>query len=97
MIHLAIPHATWTGKVFCSFVYASCSQVGTRHFWSSLLSLSGTLTSKPWLVGGDFNIIVDIDEYSGHAPQNLAAINEFAEYVSSCGMKTMTLLGSRFT
>ncbi|XP_071933791.1 uncharacterized protein [Coffea arabica] len=97
LIHLAITHATWTGEVLCSFTYANCSQVGRRHLWSSLLSLSGTLTSKPWLVGGDFNIIADIEEYSVYAPQNLAAINEFAECVSGCGLKTMSALGSRYT
>ena len=53
--------------------------------------------TKPWLVGGDFNVVAAADEYAGQAVQDLTAMAEFAECISTCGLKEIPFSGSRYT
>ena len=71
LLHVAITHVSWSSEVRCSFVYAKCIATERRGLWNDLLTLSTNLRSRPWIVGGDFNVIASEDEYLGCAPQDL--------------------------
>ncbi|XP_027150341.1 phospholipid-transporting ATPase 2-like [Coffea eugenioides] len=62
-IHVTVTNVSWRSEVCCSFVYAKCSPVERRSLWADLMSILGNLVSKPWIVGGDFNVIAVEDEY----------------------------------
>ena len=53
--------------------------------------MSGGLVSKPWLIGGDFNVAVSIDEYLGRALQNLNAMVKFADCISIYVLRCLEL------
>ncbi|KAI5680923.1 hypothetical protein M9H77_02150 [Catharanthus roseus] len=47
--------------LFCTFIYAKCSYIEHRQLWNDLITLS-TSTSGPWLIGGDFNVVLSASE-----------------------------------
>ena len=54
-------------EFFCSFVYASNFPEERRELWNDLKDHQDLplFKDKPWLVLGDFNEILDLEEYSG--------------------------------
>lgn len=55
-------------EIFCSFVYASNSMEERKELWADLKAHqdSPLMRNKPWLIFGDFNEILDIEEHSAH-------------------------------
>ena len=96
-IHLALMHESWNCVSYCSFIYVKCSSIERRSLWLDLVALSSNLVSKPWLIGGHFNVAASIDEYLGRAPLDLNAISKFVDCISACGLKHIALSGSRYT
>ncbi|XP_060200462.1 uncharacterized protein LOC132628715 [Lycium barbarum] len=52
-------------------VYAKCSEVERLQLWDSLYFLASNMTC-PWLIGGDFNVILNEEEKIGGLPGVLA-------------------------
>ena len=42
-------------SVFVCFVYADNRYMGRRQLWRDMCNISGSISSVPWLVVGDFN------------------------------------------
>ncbi|XP_027067398.1 uncharacterized protein [Coffea arabica] len=97
LIHMQVCHDSWTFVAHGSFVYGKCSRVERRALWSALGLISEEMGTKPWLVGGDFNVVAAADKYAGQAAQDLTAMAEFAECISACGLKEIPFSGSRYT
>lgn len=55
----SIMHASF----FCTFVYGKCTIYERRDLWNGLSQLQ--LGSQPWMVGGDFNAILNVSEKRG--------------------------------
>ncbi|KAG5611762.1 hypothetical protein H5410_023043 [Solanum commersonii] len=53
--------------------------------------------SGPWLVGGDFNVILGEDEKIGGLPVYIQEYEDFAFCVNSCGLFDINFSGSPFT
>ncbi|XP_060210563.1 uncharacterized protein LOC132637499 [Lycium barbarum] len=51
----------------------------------------------PWIVGGDFNVILKSDEKLGGLPVHLAETDDFAHFVNNCGLMELKYFGSRYT
>ncbi|XP_060182174.1 uncharacterized protein LOC132611821 [Lycium barbarum] len=51
----------------------------------------------PWIVGGDFNVILKADEKLGGLPFNHSKTDEFAHFVNNCGMMKLKFSGRRYT
>lgn len=51
----------------------------------------------PWVVGGDFNVIMDEDEKIGGLPVYPPEYEKFAACVNSCGLFEVGFKGSPFT
>ncbi|XP_071921776.1 uncharacterized protein [Coffea arabica] len=78
-----VAHDSWANVVNATVVYAKCKQSERRALWSELGTIASTIT-RPWLVCWDFNIISSVTEYVGRATQDLGAIADFNEAISSC-------------
>lgn len=79
-----------------SFVYAKCSVMERQALWTSLLLVHSKI-SGPWLVAGDFNCIMKVDEKLGGNPPHLGAISDFNECVSDCALIDAGFIGSQYT
>ncbi|XP_060216608.1 uncharacterized protein LOC132644074 [Lycium barbarum] len=79
-----------------TMVYAKCSEVERLQLWDSLYLLTSNMTS-PWLVGGDFNVIMNEEEKIGGLPVLPQEYEDFAFCLNSCELHEMPFKGSPFT
>ena len=66
------------------------------HSWSLLRHLY-RLRSVPWLVMGDFNEIISLDEKWGGEDRSLAQMAAFREAMSDCNLQDLGFRGPDFT
>ncbi|XP_019241016.1 PREDICTED: uncharacterized protein LOC109221004 [Nicotiana attenuata] len=79
-----------------TFVYAKCDPIERIELWDSLYYLASDM-SIPWLVGGDFNVILDEEEKFGGLPVSLNEINDFRHCISTCNLNDLGFKGSIYT
>ncbi|KAL0367065.1 UNVERIFIED_CONTAM: hypothetical protein Sradi_3596600 [Sesamum radiatum] len=54
-------------SVFITVVYGVNDTVGRRELWNELSRISTVVAGTPWLVGGDFNTVLDDSEVCGQS------------------------------
>ncbi|CAB4313390.1 unnamed protein product [Prunus armeniaca] len=67
-----------------------------RHSWDLLRRIAGTVQG-PWLVGGDFNEILEAHEYFGRRFRPMSQMRAFREALEECGLTTIRFQGYKFT
>ncbi|KAL0287519.1 UNVERIFIED_CONTAM: hypothetical protein Sradi_7123600 [Sesamum radiatum] len=55
------------------------------------------MPSEPWLVGGDFNAVIDASEVCGQSGDIRLAADEFRDCLRVTGLTTLPLQGEWFT
>ncbi|XP_060183220.1 uncharacterized protein LOC132613188 [Lycium barbarum] len=83
-------------EFFITTVYAKCDEKEREELWDSL-TLMIPDNSNPWLVGGDFNVILLEQEKQGRLPVTVQETMDFVQCIQSCGLIDMGFTGSRFT
>lgn len=78
-----------------SIVYAKCNRFDRLDLWHDLRAAGDT--SVPWIVGGDFNIILNVEEKKGGNGVDLRAIQDFRECTLDMGLTEVEFEGDRFT
>ncbi|XP_039025415.1 uncharacterized protein LOC120158687 [Hibiscus syriacus] len=86
MIRVFRLRALFEGQSFCvTAVYGLNDGNARRHLWNQLISLD--IVNLPWLIGGDFNIILNPEESSGSInASTLADILDFRSCVENLGV-----------
>ncbi|XP_019228674.1 PREDICTED: uncharacterized protein LOC109209791 [Nicotiana attenuata] len=79
-----------------TFVYAKSSAMERLQLWDHLYYLASDM-ELPWLVGGDFNVVLHKDEKIGGLPVHPPEYENFAFCVNSCGLFEQGYKGSPFT
>ncbi|XP_027158394.1 uncharacterized protein LOC113760014 [Coffea eugenioides] len=74
-------HSSLPTPVTVSFAHALCTGEGRRELWSGLLL--DRPSQGPWLVGGDFNVVVEAGEKKGGRAFRLSEAIDFLEFMSS--------------
>ncbi|XP_059306374.1 uncharacterized protein LOC132057787 [Lycium ferocissimum] len=86
-----------SGKMFVTIlVYAKCDAVDRLELWDNIYSLSSSM-NFPWLVGGDFNVILHEEEKIGGLPVHQTEVEDFAFFKNSCDLQDIDFRGSPFT
>ncbi|XP_026399721.1 uncharacterized protein LOC113295604 [Papaver somniferum] len=80
--------------VHISFVRASYVQVTRRRLWQQL-DMQDSVT--PWLVMGDFNCVLRLDEKKGGLEPRTSVINEFSDWMDDNDLFEADSLGTKFT
>ncbi|XP_070048553.1 uncharacterized protein [Nicotiana tomentosiformis] len=83
-------------RMMMTFVYAKCSVIERLELWDHLYYLASDM-ELPWLVGGDFNVLLHEDEKIGGLPIHPPEYEDFAFCVNSCGLFEQGYKGSPFT
>ncbi|KAL2930184.1 Acetyl-coenzyme A synthetase [Bienertia sinuspersici] len=82
-------------KFFCSFIYAHNDAKARELLWKDLDRLNDKLDG-PWMIMGDFNCVLNIDEKIGNAVR--AGEMEAARYcMEACGMQDIPYSGHYYT
>ncbi|KAL0295414.1 UNVERIFIED_CONTAM: hypothetical protein Sradi_6837800 [Sesamum radiatum] len=76
-IHCAVFIRSMHLSVLITVVYGVNDVVGRRELWSDLTRLSTVIADTPWLVGGDFNTVLDSSEVCGQSGDISGAAEEF--------------------
>ncbi|XP_070035101.1 uncharacterized protein [Nicotiana tomentosiformis] len=79
-----------------TFVYAKCLAIERLEFLDHLYYLASVM-ELPWLVGGDFNMVLHEDEKIGGLTLYPPEYEDFAFCVNSCGLFEQGYKGSPFT
>ncbi|GJX36941.1 putative RNA-directed DNA polymerase [Tanacetum coccineum] len=61
-IHTQVMHKADSKVMFCTFVYASNSYETRREFWYSLEMHKQFVNTRPWVIMGDFNAALFIED-----------------------------------
>lgn len=78
-----------------TMVYAKCNRLDRLILWDELREASDT--NRPWIVGGDFNVILNIDEKKGGSGVDLRAIQDFRECIIDSGISEIAFEGEQYT
>ncbi|XP_074301068.1 uncharacterized protein LOC141632419 [Silene latifolia] len=90
----------WDNSMFDVIVLVKTAQgaalnADRKELWQSLLDFHSSLQG-PWMVMGDFNNVLNMDERIG-APVTLAEVKDFQECVDACGLYDLSSTGAYFT
>ncbi|KAL0293101.1 UNVERIFIED_CONTAM: hypothetical protein Sradi_6956700 [Sesamum radiatum] len=83
--------------ILITVVYGANEVSARRELWQGLIELAVTVGNVPWLVGGDFNAVLDMSEVSGASGDIRVAMNEFNDCILQTGLLSMPMQGERFT
>ena len=86
-------------QLVISVVYGSNDGMDKRNLLNHLCSLSCSMSQKPWLIVGDFNVIMNLMEsssYNGNQVLNFDA-REFNECIQQLAVFDHTYNGPLFT
>ncbi|KAG5610650.1 hypothetical protein H5410_021931 [Solanum commersonii] len=79
-----------------TIVYAKCDKNLRMDLWGDILSLSNGI-SMPWILGGDFNAVLNGVEKIGGIPVVAADVEDFNNCVEACDVLQIQYKGSPFT
>lgn len=84
------------GRYFViSSIYARCTAVERLELWDELESTDAL--GWPWLVGADFNIILNEDEKLGGLQFLQLEVMDFAQCINTCALMDVKFSGSKYT
>jgi hypothetical protein len=72
-------------------------EVARRHLSWSLLRQLHSLSTLPWMVFGDFNEIVSLDEKWGMEDRSLTQMAAFRKVLNDCGLQDLGFHGPEHT
>ncbi|XP_015169050.1 uncharacterized protein [Solanum tuberosum] len=85
-------HVTCQKEVVISTVYARCTLLERLELWEDLEDIAANV-DVPWIVGGDFNVILEETEKLGGLPVTQQETTDFAQCLSSCNLSEITFKG----
>lgn len=77
-------------------IYAKCDEVDRLALWEDVYSLYHNI-NVPWMVGGDFNVIMNEEDKINELPVCPNKYEEFAFCINSCELMEINFKGSPFT
>ncbi|KAG5570617.1 hypothetical protein H5410_060383 [Solanum commersonii] len=80
---------------FITAVYARCTQLERLELWEELEQFDPL--NYPWIVGGDFNVILNEEEKLGGLEFTQMEAIDFAQCINTCALSEVRFSGSKFT
>ncbi|KAL2475523.1 Uncharacterized protein Adt_36259 [Abeliophyllum distichum] len=76
-------------RILSRLVYAKCSVTSRRDLWNALIQSAEKL-DMPWLIGGDFNAILNRDERVGGNSPDRRSMEDFNSMILECGVEEVS-------
>ncbi|GJV37057.1 sodium/hydrogen exchanger 6 [Tanacetum coccineum] len=92
-VNTRVDHKT----LFCSFVYADNNYIDRRVLWSNLVGHVGLMRNRPWVLLGDFNAALNLEDHSAGGYEPNAAMREFKKCVQAMEVADVNSTGLHFT
>ncbi|GJR26775.1 RNA-directed DNA polymerase, eukaryota, reverse transcriptase zinc-binding domain protein [Tanacetum coccineum] len=84
-------------RLFCTMVYASNSYMERRKLWRDLGAQKSITKGEPWVIMGDFNVTLKLEEHSNGSSAPNSEMNEFAQCVREIEVDDILSSGFHFT
>ncbi|XP_022031917.1 uncharacterized protein LOC110932977 [Helianthus annuus] len=97
VMHVQIWFKADSKMVFCSIVYAANYYVTRRDLWQQLSMQKVLVGNQPWIVMGDFNSALNIEDKSLGASSISAGMREFQNCVDDIEVFDINSSGLHFT
>ncbi|KAK4738194.1 hypothetical protein R3W88_001891 [Solanum pinnatisectum] len=75
-----------------SAVYARCNPLERLELWEELENITENVQC-PWIIGGDFSVILSEEEKLGGLDFTLNEAIDFASFISSCALSEVYIIG----
>ncbi|KAL2235311.1 UNVERIFIED_CONTAM: hypothetical protein Sindi_1263300 [Sesamum indicum] len=96
-VHCRITSRVVNESVLVTVVYAATEVINRRILWTALETLAQQCSDAPWLVGGDFNTVRDLNEVCGIPGDIRMATAEFNIGILEAGLIPLPMQGEWFT
>ncbi|KAL3363180.1 hypothetical protein AABB24_012466 [Solanum stoloniferum] len=93
---LKVVHQNMGVEALVTVVYASCNAINREELWNSIQHISSHI-SLPWLVGGDFNVMLSPEEKLGGFPVYCQETEDFANCIATSSLYDLGYIGSTYT
>ncbi|KAL0295423.1 UNVERIFIED_CONTAM: putative ribonuclease H protein [Sesamum calycinum] len=84
-------------SVLATVVYGANDTISRRGLWQKLVTLANYISDEPWIVGGDFNTVLDMSEVCGSSADIHLAMMEFRDCILDTGLIHLPVQGERFS
>ncbi|GJV35267.1 putative RNA-directed DNA polymerase [Tanacetum coccineum] len=96
-MHVKVLNRANNESIFCSFIYAGNLPSERKHLWADLEIHKNVVCGFPWILMGDFNVALNIEDYfSGPSCMN-AAMNDFKTCVNKIEVMDINSTGLHYT
>ena len=95
--HFIDVQLTMGGTMWSFTGYYGHANRSERHLSWNLIKLLAKKSSLPWLIMGDFNDMLKVEEKKGGLPQLARLLNGFRNVIIAVGLFYMGLIGHQFT
>ncbi|KAL2231102.1 UNVERIFIED_CONTAM: hypothetical protein Sindi_1704600 [Sesamum indicum] len=96
-VHCRITSRAVNENVFVTIVYGASEVIDRRILWTTLETLAQQCSDIPWLVGGDFNAVRELNEVCGILGDIRMAIEEFNTGIMEADLIPLSMQGEWFT
>ncbi|XP_071713643.1 uncharacterized protein [Rutidosis leptorrhynchoides] len=97
VIHCFVKTVDNSRHLFLSIVYAKNYYIHRRALWNDLCMHRGFVGNHPWVMMGDFNVSLELDDSTIGGSQVTIAMREFHECVEYLCMSDINHSGLHFT
>ncbi|KAL0310232.1 UNVERIFIED_CONTAM: hypothetical protein Scaly_2947700 [Sesamum calycinum] len=84
-------------SILATVVYGANDTISRRGLWQKLVLLANSISDEPWMVGGDFNTVLDMSEVCGSSADIHLAMTEFRDCLLDTGLIHLPVQGERFS
>ncbi|KAL2252986.1 UNVERIFIED_CONTAM: hypothetical protein Sindi_0093300 [Sesamum indicum] len=96
-IHCRVTNMADNESVIITVVYGASEVIDRRNLWTALETLSQQCSDIPWMVGGDFNAVRDLNEVCGISGDIRMATEEFNAGILEAELIPLPMQGEWFT
>ncbi|KAL2235520.1 UNVERIFIED_CONTAM: hypothetical protein Sindi_1284200 [Sesamum indicum] len=96
-IHCRVTNMADNESVIITVVYGASEVIDRRNLWTALETLAQQCSDIPWMVGGDFNTVRDLNEVCGISGDIRMATEEFNAGILEAGLIPLPMQGEWFT
>ncbi|GKA15175.1 sodium/hydrogen exchanger 6 [Tanacetum coccineum] len=83
VMHVRVNTRVDNKTLFCSFVYADNYYIDRRVLWSNLVGHAGLMRNRPWVLLGDFNATLNLEDHSSGGYESNIAMRDFKDCVQA--------------
>ncbi|KAL2235680.1 UNVERIFIED_CONTAM: hypothetical protein Sindi_1300200 [Sesamum indicum] len=96
-MHCRVTHRADSESLIITIVYGASEMIDRRSLWNTLEILAREHSDEPWLVGGDFNAVREMNEVCRASGDIRMAMEEFNVGIQEAGLIPLPMQGEWYT